>query len=188
MSGPPLCALVLSFVMNQNFLCLLFVSRNNKTNNSYHSLFLFWKKNNIIFLFLDIFEKLSFSSSLLSDETREYWMIYKGLCLLAIVWFGSPPHPLTPLPVVSLTGDTQEDCERETTCWRTREGGGGEEGAKSYDAEKAWSSINRSTHSGVYYPTNPGIWDKLQKPRAKSGKKILQKRRNHARTCPTTFQ
>ncbi len=51
------------------------------------------------------------------------------------------PHPLPPLPWVSSTGDTQEDWERETTWWRERGGGDGE-GAKPYDGEKAWSSID----------------------------------------------
>ncbi len=46
---------------------------------------------------------------------------------------------LPPASPVSLTDDTQEDWERETTCWREREGGGG--GAKSYDGEEAWSSL-----------------------------------------------
>ncbi len=53
---------------------------------------------------------------------REYWMKYRGPDFLAVVWFGSSPPP--PLPSVSSTGGTQEDWERETTCWRQREEGG----------------------------------------------------------------
>ncbi len=34
----------------------------------------------------------------------------------------SPPHAASSLPSISSTGDTQEDWERETACWR--EGGG----------------------------------------------------------------
>ncbi len=51
--------------------------------------------------------------------------------------FAPPP----PLPSVSSTGDTQEDWERETTCWREREEVVGEE-PKSYDRKKAWHSMN----------------------------------------------
>ncbi len=68
--------------------------------------------------------------------SREYWMV-PGF--LAIVWFGSSPTPS--LPSKSSTGDTQEDWKRETTA-DGRWGGG--RGAKSYDGEKAWSSINNS--------------------------------------------
>ncbi len=56
--------------------------------------------------------------------TREYWTIYRGPGFLAFVWFGSTPNPLLPpLPSVSSTGDTQEDWEREATCWRQRREG-----------------------------------------------------------------
>ncbi len=57
-----------------------------------------------------------------------------------MLWLLSPP--LTPLPSVSSSGDTQEDWERETTCLTEdgEEGGGG--GAEIYDGEKAWSTIN----------------------------------------------
>ncbi len=45
-------------------------------------------------------------------------MIYRGPSFLAVVWFGSSPTPSTHLP----SGDTQEDWEKETTCWRERGG------------------------------------------------------------------
>ncbi len=51
------------------------------------------------------------------------------------------PHPLPPL-----TGHTQKGWERETTCWREKGRGVGG-GAKWYDGEKAWSSINHSIPS-----------------------------------------
>ncbi len=56
---------------------------------------------------------------------REYWMLHRGPGFLAVVWFGSsPPSP----PPVSATDDTQEDREREATCWREKRGKGvGEE-------------------------------------------------------------
>ncbi len=73
---------------------------------------------------------------------REYWMICRGPGFLAVVWFGSFPPP--PSPVSKLDRrHIQEDWERETTCWG-RGGGGKAIGAKSYDGEKAWSSINQS--------------------------------------------
>ncbi len=51
--------------------------------------------------------------------------------------------PSTPLPLKSVrvaTGDTQEDWERETTCWREGDG----RGAELYARKKASFSINRS--------------------------------------------
>ncbi len=86
-----------------------------------------------------------------NHSIKRYWMIYRGPYFLAVVymkWLLS--HPPPPVPLESSTGDTQEDWERETTCWRERgdEGGGG---AKSYDGEKVWSSINHSILSGVQY-------------------------------------
>ncbi len=69
----------------------------------------------------------------------EHWMIYSGPSFLAVVWFGSSttPHPLS----VCSTGSTQEDWERETTCWRERGGG---RGAKLYDRKKSWPSYNQT--------------------------------------------
>ncbi len=70
---------------------------------------------------------------------------YRGQGFLAVVWFGSfLAHSLPPPPEVSSTGDTQEDWERETTCWRDRGEGGGRK-AESCDRKKkkAWSSINQ---------------------------------------------
>ncbi len=49
---------------------------------------------------------------------REYWMLHIGPGILAIVWFGSSPTLPNPFPSVSSSGDTWEDWERETTCWR----------------------------------------------------------------------
>ena len=52
-----------------------------------------------------------------------------------MIWLHSHPlTPLSPLPSVSLTGDTQF----------VLMGGVHGGGAKSYDGEKAWSSINHS--------------------------------------------
>ncbi len=50
----------------------------------------------------------------------------------------SPPalYPVSKLD--RRVGDTQEDWEREATCWRERGGRGGR-GAESYDRKKAWS-------------------------------------------------
>jgi hypothetical protein len=52
------------------------------------------------------------------------------------------PHPSHPLRSVNSSGDTQEDRKKQLVDGRG--GGGGEGGAKTYDGEKAWSSINHS--------------------------------------------
>ncbi len=45
-----------------------------------------------------------------------YWMVNRGPSFLAVWLLAHPPS----LSSVSSTGDTQEDWERETTCWRER--------------------------------------------------------------------
>jgi hypothetical protein len=67
-------------------------------------------------------------------------MIYREPGFLTVVWFGPPPLPLASCLSFSLF---QSIAGR--ACWRERGGGGG---AKSYDGEKAWSSINHSILSG----------------------------------------
>ncbi len=70
----------------------------------------------------------SFVHAWKSLRNREYWMIYRWLCFLAVVWFGSLPTLSPPLPSVCPTGDTQEVWDRETSCWWKRGGEGvGEE-------------------------------------------------------------
>ncbi len=51
-------------------------------------------------------------------QGRAYSMIYRRSGSLAVVWFGFLPTSSTSLPSVSSTSDTQEDRERETTCWQ----------------------------------------------------------------------
>jgi hypothetical protein len=77
-----------------------------------------------------------------SGTVREYLMIYKGAGFLAFVVFGSSPILLSRQQVVSLS---QSSCASpvELTDGR-RGGGGGWGGAKSYDGEQAWSSVNHS--------------------------------------------
>ncbi len=57
--------------------------------------------------------------------------------------------------------DTQEDWERETTCWRARGGGGSGRGTESYDRMAVWSPINHSIRYGV--PVLSGVT--FMKPR-----------------------
>ncbi len=79
-------------------------------------------------------------------STREHWMTRTRLSRSLMIWL--LPHPLQPqLQPVSIdqrhTGRLRKRC---------REGGGevrrGSGRAKSYDSEKAWSSINHSMPSG----------------------------------------
>ncbi len=66
----------------------------------------------------------------------EYWMIYRGPGFIAVIWFGFFPTPytLSRQQVVYLS---------HSSCVSPVEGEGRGE-AKSYDGEKAWSSINHS--------------------------------------------
>ncbi len=67
-------------------------------------------------------------------SARQYWMICKGPGFLTVVWFGSNP-------AVSKLD------QRHTRRLRKRANLRGGDGAKSYNCEKAWSSINHSTLS-----------------------------------------
>jgi hypothetical protein len=68
-------------------------------------------------------------------KTREYWMIYRGPSFLAAVWFVFSPTSFPFLPA--------ESCLSSSVFLPVEltDGKGGE-GAKLYDGEKAWSSIN----------------------------------------------
>ncbi len=70
-------------------------------------------------------------------------MIYVYSARLSRSYDMAHPPPPPPLQSISLTSDTQEDWERETTYWQERGKGGGR-GAESDDGKKAWSSINHS--------------------------------------------
>ncbi len=76
-----------------------------------------------------------------TEDIREYWMNYRGPRFLAVVWF-NPPLSSVSSTMRRLTGRLRKRNNFLT-------GGGGEgEGAKSYDGEKAWSSLNHSILSG----------------------------------------
>ncbi len=96
---------------------------------------------------LNIFEVCGVCQRVLNNLKRARFSRGRMIWLLAQP---SPPHPS-----VSSTGDTQEDWERETTCWRET-GGRGWEGkvAKLYDRKKAWPSINYSILSDVFSGTH----------------------------------
>ncbi len=72
--------------------------------------------------------------------TREYWMISRLPGFLAVAWFGSSPHPLPPLLSASCLSFSVVLCGAGRAYWREGRGvvGGW---AKSYDGQKAWSSI-----------------------------------------------
>ncbi len=79
---------------------------------------------------------------LLVQHCREYWIIHRAPYFLAVEWFGSSATPYPPLSSVSSAGDTQEDCESETTLL-TGEGGGWR--------GRAWSRIIRPQERLVLY-------------------------------------
>jgi hypothetical protein len=66
-------------------------------------------------------------------------MIYRGPGFLAFVWFGFP-QPL-PLPAASCLSFSVFLCIARRAYWQEN-GEGGSGGAKSYDGEKAWPSLN----------------------------------------------
>jgi hypothetical protein len=71
---------------------------------------------------------------------REHVLHYRGPGFLTVVSFGSTPIPLPHSPVSKL--DQRHIGKlRKRDNLLTREGGGEEEIVKSYDGEKAWSSI-----------------------------------------------
>ncbi len=71
------------------------------------------------------------------DSIREYWVIYRGTGLPAVVWFGSMP---TPFPIPSSVADQ--------AYWQARGGGGGGRGAESYNHKIALPSIHHSILRG----------------------------------------
>jgi hypothetical protein len=76
---------------------------------------------------------------------REYYMIYRRPCFLAVlhmIWL--LPHPLSSASCLSFSVSLPV-CSRSSLT-----GGGGGVGAKSYDNEKAWLSINQSLLPGTY--------------------------------------
>ncbi len=85
------------------------------------------------------------------NYTREYWIIYRGPSFLAFVRFGSSPTsfpPTSPVSKLSLFLSLIV-CRRSSLL--TGEGGRGGRGAKSYEHEKAWPSINHSILSDFYH-------------------------------------
>jgi hypothetical protein len=96
-----------------------------------------WQKKERSFLFIPVPWRVA----------SEYWMIFRGPGFLAIVWFDSSPAPSPSLFLQQVrTGvATHRKTEEERQVAKLLTGGGtGGWGAKSYDGEKAWSSINHS--------------------------------------------
>jgi hypothetical protein len=78
---------------------------------------------------------------------REYWMVYRRPGLKAVVWFGSSPIPPL-LPSASCLSFWVFLCLSPSSLLTGEVGGGA--GAKSYDGEKAWSSLNHSIQYSLY--------------------------------------
>jgi hypothetical protein len=82
----------------------------------------------------------------------EYWILnieYIDFCG-RMIWLLS--HPLAPLSSASWLSFSDFLCVAGWPYWREWKGGGGGQGAKSYNREKAWLSINHSILS-VESPT-----------------------------------
>ncbi len=78
-------------------------------------------------------------------QTREYWMVDRGLGFVVIVWFGSYCRPSTPPPLLAVNClSFSVSCMSPDHLLTGEEGKGCGGEAKSYGGEKAWSSINRS--------------------------------------------
>ncbi len=94
-------------------------------------------------IYLDVVYERLYPVKSLSNAVpwvSEYWIIYRGLGFLDVVWFGSSPIPSYSVPSESSTCSTKEDLDRETT--RSR---------KSCEelAIKARSSIDHSIFSAL---------------------------------------
>jgi hypothetical protein len=102
---------------------------------------------------------------------REYWVIYRGLGFLVVVWFGSPPTPFPPLLSASCLSLSVFLCDAGRAYWRKKGGRGwpGGRGAKSYDHENALPSINHLILSAlsfvrkVHIAARPPMGNLLQK-------------------------
>jgi hypothetical protein len=82
-----------------------------------------------------------------SAHQRVFNDLYRSR-LVAVVRPGSSP---TPSPVIKLDRQHTGRMRKRDNLLK-KEGVRGGEGAKSYDSEKAWSSINHSILSAVHYP------------------------------------
>ncbi len=69
----------------------------------------------------------------------EFWMIIEDQVFLAVAWFGSSPHLLSPLSRQQVFSFSQSSSMSPKELILTKEGG---EGAKWHDREKGWPSIN----------------------------------------------
>ncbi len=89
---------------------------------------------------------------LINGVSGRDWIIYRGPGFHAAVLFLTPPTTklFHPLPSVNLTGDTKEEWERETTCWREK----GEEGI----GEEPNQTIRRWRESLVHYKSFNTLW------------------------------
>ncbi len=74
-----------------------------------------------------------------TEKLRKYLMYYRGPGFLAVICFGSFPLP-SPSHFSKLFSLSQSSCVSAVELAGWRRGWG--EGSKSYDDEKAWSSMN----------------------------------------------
>ncbi len=94
---------------------------------------------------------------------REYWRFYRGPAFLAVGWFGSTSAPFTPLSrQQGCLSFAVFLCVAGRAFWRERGIGGGRR-AKSFDREKAWSSVNYSILAAVLNQQQKGTIE-IQNP------------------------
>ncbi len=86
----------------------------------------------------------------------EYWMICWGPGFLDVVWFCSSPFPPFSRPSAICLSFSAFLSVASRAFWRR--GGSGWGVAKSYDCEKAWSSINHPIYVWKYFLNLPHIW------------------------------
>ncbi len=102
--------------------------------------------------YLPILASRSLSFSSLWTAQRVEQRVLNGLYMAFLRLYNSTPRPPIPPPPVIIFSSflSLPVCRRSSLYWRERGGlGWGGRGAKSYDGEKAWPSLNHSILSAV---------------------------------------
>jgi len=100
--------------------------------------------NRLLLLFVKCGRPREHEILLYCKTESTYRMIYWGPSFLAVLWFGSTPTPHPPLPSASYLSFSVFLCVAGRAHWPERGEGVHGRAAKSYEREKACSSINHS--------------------------------------------